>query len=415
MIAALARREIVAGLREWRFYLAVLLTVGLVAVSLFVMQGDYERRLSAYAHRLASDSGGKLLMPPAGLSVAARGLDEALGREFRFDALDRGMITVGARSERTNLLFKLFATPDLLFIFMIVMSLVAFLFSYDAVSGERAAGTLRLVLAQPVRRSSVLLGKALGRGVLFALVVLAGLLVAAVWIAGAGLVDPRGSDLPKLALFGLLTLCYLYVFFCLGLLVSTLSRRPSASLSILMLLWCLEVFVLPNLLPGIARMAHDLPSPDTMRQARVQNWVRAMFLTANAEAPVCDQAKGAWLEDDDPSTRILSDYRTRLKGLIATTRLLERLTPAGLYLEAATALAGTGLAADVKLKDQVERLSSSIRTAMGDRSTLSADRPALEEAVRNSFIPCAGLLVCEALLLLAACLGSFVRVELDGG
>jgi ABC-type transport system involved in multi-copper enzyme maturation permease subunit len=419
MIREVARREILQGLIERRFHLAILLTVGLVALSLFVMQGDYERRLSAYAHHLETASGHEVLVPPAGLSLLARGLDEALGREFRFDALDRGLITVGARPERTNILFRLFATPDLLFVYMIVMSLIAFLFSYDAISGERAAGTLQLVLAQPVRRPAVLLGKVLGRGVLLGAVALAGLLGAAGWLLGSGLLRPDAATFAALALFGLLTIAYLSVFLGLGLFVSTLTRRPSTSLSVLLVIWCLAVFVLPNLIPGAARLGHALPSPDAMREARVQIWARSMFLRANQETVPEERkaqasstnAEAEGREERERAEGMLFEYRTRLKRLIALTQNLERLSPAGCYLEAATAIAGTGLSADERLKDQVERFAGAALAGRTERIAMGAVRPPLTEALESSFIPCAGLLACEGLLLLAASMWSFARAD----
>src|SRR5207247_2348188 len=46
--------------------------------------------------------------------------------------------------------------------FSIVLSLFAILFAYDAVSGEKERGTLRLTFASAVPRDSYILGKLIG-------------------------------------------------------------------------------------------------------------------------------------------------------------------------------------------------------------------------------------------------------------
>ena len=51
---------------------------------------------------------------------------------------------------------------DWAFIIGYVLSLIALLFTFDSVSGEREQGTLRLMLANSIPRHTVLIGKFLG-------------------------------------------------------------------------------------------------------------------------------------------------------------------------------------------------------------------------------------------------------------
>jgi ABC-type transport system involved in multi-copper enzyme maturation permease subunit len=53
----------------------------------------------------------------------------------------------------------LFPLMDWFLIVGVVMSLLALVFSYDAICGEREDGTLRLAISYPVSRSVLLLGK----------------------------------------------------------------------------------------------------------------------------------------------------------------------------------------------------------------------------------------------------------------
>ena len=59
----------------------------------------------------------------------------------------------------TNPLLNLFTSIDIVFIFEVVLSLIALIFAYDAIAGERERGTLRLVVTHPVRRGQILLAK----------------------------------------------------------------------------------------------------------------------------------------------------------------------------------------------------------------------------------------------------------------
>lgn len=106
-------------------------------------------------------------------------------------------------------------------------------------SGEREMGTLSYLLAQPVTRAEVLLGKYVG----FAAALLASLSlgfgVAGIALAFQGQVDDPGSYLLTVTLSLLLALAML----SLGFLVSTIARKTSTSLGSALFLWLLLVFV----------------------------------------------------------------------------------------------------------------------------------------------------------------------------
>jgi len=65
----------------------------------------------------------------------------------------------------------------------ILMPLIALLLAYDAIVGEEEGGTLLLLLAYPLSRGQLLLGKFLGHGLILALATLLGFAAAALSIA----------------------------------------------------------------------------------------------------------------------------------------------------------------------------------------------------------------------------------------
>ena len=58
-----------------------------------------------------------------------------------------------------NPFLNLFSSIDLVFIFQGILSLLALVFAYDTLAGERERGTLRLVLTHPVRHGQILFAK----------------------------------------------------------------------------------------------------------------------------------------------------------------------------------------------------------------------------------------------------------------
>ena len=105
--------------------------------------------------------------------------------------------------------------------------------------GERETGTLAYLLAQPVTRAEVLLGKYTGfAGALFASLSL-GFGVAGTIMALQGQISSAGDYLLTVALAFLLALSML----SLGFLISTIARKTATSLGSALFLWLFLVFV----------------------------------------------------------------------------------------------------------------------------------------------------------------------------
>ncbi len=87
-------------------------------------------------------------------------MDKRLGNTV---AVSNGTVPMKAEEHGpANPYMIIFHSIDLALVFGVVLSLLALLFAYDAVSGEREDGTLRLMLSNAVPRDVVLIGKYLG-------------------------------------------------------------------------------------------------------------------------------------------------------------------------------------------------------------------------------------------------------------
>ena len=63
-----------------------------------------------------------------------------------------------------------------------MLSLLALLFPYDAIAGERETGTMRLTMSHPVRRGNILAAKYLGAMTCLILPLIMSLTIALIWM-----------------------------------------------------------------------------------------------------------------------------------------------------------------------------------------------------------------------------------------
>ena len=138
------------------------------------------------------------------------------------------------------------------FIVGYVLSLIALLFTFDAISGERERGTLRLILANSIPRHTVLIGKFLGAlisvSIPFTLSILINLLV----ISTDSDVHLSPEAWERLGIIFFIAILYMSLFLVLGLLVSARVRQNAVSLVILLLAWVTLVVFMPKTLASIA-------------------------------------------------------------------------------------------------------------------------------------------------------------------
>ena len=258
MLRTLIRQEILSHLMSARFFAAVVITLLLVVANAVVLLEDYERRLAKYnqqenVHRQKVQesktySTAKLFVerPPNPLSIFSAGLDKRLGSTFEIYHGSVPMISDASARSLDNAFLNLFSKIDLVLIFQVVLSLMALLFAYDAIAGDWESGTLRLVISHPVRRGTILFAKYIGAMVCLLLPVLMSLLMVMILLSVASSIQLDGADFLRIGGLVLTTSIYLSVFYLIGLLISTTTRRTATSLMLCMFLWVVLVLVYPN-------------------------------------------------------------------------------------------------------------------------------------------------------------------------
>lgn len=390
MLTTIVRRELLGHLLSLRFALLAALTVGLMAANGLLFAGDRsaaavsryndqvrqaEEALAGRAaeglNRLAEDGPGYLYRRPGRLDFCVAGRDRTLppsieggthssygwGAEvfsyswkmpwsLHYDHLET--------PTPANPALPVFSELDWGFIIGLVMSLMAVLLTYDAVSGERRDGTLRLALANPVPRDVLLLGKLVAAMLTAGMPLLAGMLLSLLIQSAAGSLELAGDEWLRLGLLVGLSLVYVAVFVALGLLVSTWVRRPSTGLLTLLLLWVLSVELVPG---GLGILGMHLVKPlSAVEMERQSRAISDSFLD-HAKAELFTRLSPSQTPDD---RQVLEDWATALSRYrdaqadlqdgatdrnlerVRLARALTRVSPTAVYRYALEAIAGTG-------------------------------------------------------------------------
>jgi len=414
MTWSIARKEILSNLLSYKFFVVLLLIVLLVATSLFIMHRDFSQRTADYQLIRPKPGEPIALVAPNPLSIFAKGLDEAMTRSFEISTIG---ITVRAGQSSGNIIYSYFPAPDFLYVVRVVLSLVALLFGFDQISREREQGTLKLMLGSSLSRAKVLAGKWLGNflslAVPFLLVTLLG---TAVLLLDPGFRLSSGQS-ARLGLILLLSVLYLGLFLSLGMLISALTKRAATSIVILLFIWAMFVFILPNIGTLLARQFVAVPSVRALNEKRTQTWTREILLSITKGQSRKEGVRTISREND----QMEEDYRLKFDRLVRLSRNINRVSPAASFLDAASEIAGTGIGEESRLKGEVIRYKDAvidqILTDWGDPNRTKTypaftykPRPLGEISAGGTFFDTAWLIFFNILLFSLAFV-AFVRYD----
>lgn len=297
MLITLIRRELLDNLMTFRFAAAVLIMLLLVVANTAVLLKDYERRLAGYdtavqkrrqelldtktysAVRLTA------YRPPNPLSIFNVGLDKRLGNTLGVNYLYVPTLWDAGKYGSNNAFLNIFASIDIVFIFQGILSLLALVFAYDALAGERERGTLRLVLTHAVRRGHLLFAKYISAMLCLLMPLVMCFLLVLMMLTTSASVFLSTDDFLRIGGVIFTSFVYLSLFYLIGLLISAATRRTGTALMIAMFVWGLLVLVYPNLI---------LTAIDTAPQA-------------DTEISAYNQIKQIWEEFDRERKQFLAN------------------------------------------------------------------------------------------------------------
>ncbi|HEY7543406.1 MAG TPA: ABC transporter permease subunit, partial [Blastocatellia bacterium] len=260
MLLTIAVREFRERLLRLRFVVTLVAMMILVSATVVALAYEHRREADDYnrrveLHRKEVEKGDFNVMrvdrPAPSLSSLFKGLGANAPDQIELSDPAPPEPRQTIETEATEAMFP---AIDLSFCVCVVLSLVALLFSYDAITGEKESGTLKQVLSNSVSRATLIGAKWI------ALTATMGVLVIAALVWGALLArllpgSPfviRASDAIALLMIAAVGVLLVSAITILGILVSSLVPSSSSSLAILMLAWVMLVFVFPNASPYLA-------------------------------------------------------------------------------------------------------------------------------------------------------------------
>ncbi|MCP4256522.1 MAG: ABC transporter permease [Planctomycetes bacterium] len=265
MLKAIIAREFLNNILNLRFMMGLILCVIITIVCIIILSHDYQQEMEDYNTRVNLQD--EFLSNYAHRNRLFRMIPRQKPPE-RFRPLIIGISgDENVESFDENPLPILFPPFDFLFIVTIIMSLLAILFSYDAITGERQSGTLRLVISNSISRTKILFGKLVGGAASLLIPFILSLLVGGLYISINPSIQWDGSAWAELALLTAASITFITLFYLLGLMISTFSRYPATSILNCLFLWVLLILVIPNLCPHISAQLYRIPSiKETERQ-----------------------------------------------------------------------------------------------------------------------------------------------------
>lgn len=254
-----------------------------------------------------------------------------------------------------------FGELDLTFIVSIILSLFALLYSYSLISGERELGTLRMVVANGVKRSSIITGKVLGAyfslAMTFLIPLIAGLAILMIF---ADFSFSAGEWL-RIGLMLLMTLFYLFVFVVIGAAISALTRRSSISFLLALTVWVFSVAIIPRLAVHAAELLSPSCSTDEINSEvlafrrglslHMGNYMKEYFDANPTKILNIREGMGKAMryvstkinqEQTEFEDKLYSELQAKRKNMFATAKNLSLISPTCAYAFAMHTLADTG-------------------------------------------------------------------------
>ena len=259
MLMTLIQKEIMHHILSVRFVALLLMCLLLVPLTLSINYRRYSQNLVDYQESVkreqteakenppnAQDPNtevSKFFLKPTPLSVFANGLEDALPTYL---GMTRNGVQQGSAGVSQASVAYVLGNLDFLFIVGTVFSLLALLFTFDAVAGEREAGTLRINLSNSLPRDVFLWSKLIGGYIVFVVPFLVSFLLGLLLITWQGF--PLGELKIALPVFCLtvISLLYIAVFFAIGVFISTYLDNAKTALIVAFTFWVFAVLIVPR-------------------------------------------------------------------------------------------------------------------------------------------------------------------------
>lgn len=314
MLLTLLAKEIKVHLMTFRFNASLIVTFMLVVLSVWVLGNDFVARNNLYIQLSESYSEGSdqifvpsqirpiLHKPPTPMSIFAQGKERRLGNTVVFS---RWSVPSDAVDHLTNnKLTSDRVSYDLMTIFLLVISLFGLLLTYDAISGEREKGTLRLQCSYGFSRASIYAVKFAAGFIVISLPFLISFISALLVLNFLHGIAFTGEQWFALVLMIAAGLLYSAIFVAIGLVCSAIAQRSSSSLVLALLFWSLGILLVPSASNGLAKFIIPLLPPEEIEELELATGAELKQQLEDYRRDITPGAgqgswMGAWIVDEN--------------------------------------------------------------------------------------------------------------------
>ncbi len=276
MICSIALKEFFNNLVSARFTVGFILCLFLIPFSIIINLEDYKEQGRLY--QLDRDNAEKamkqvrvysmlrpeIVKPPEPLSVFCRGISNNVGNRVKIWLGEQPLFTEGKSATQDNPFLGAFFSMDFITIIIIIMSLLAFIFSYDICPREKEDGTLKMQLSNSISRAQVLAGKVTGIFLTLLPILIFCYLLGALIILFSKDISFSTHDWGRVMLLFFASILYLSIFIFIGLFISTRIKFSITSVITCLFFWIFFVFIMPNLSVYLAENFIQLQSRESL-------------------------------------------------------------------------------------------------------------------------------------------------------
>ena len=412
MLATLIQKELRSILRSPKFAATFAVCSSLLLLSVYtgireyqvsVKQWEIGSRLADQQVREASnwrDFEYKVLRKPDPMQIFVSGLTYDIGRWSTISTSSSVRLRHSAYSD--DPIYAVFRFVDFTFIFQIVLSLLAIVFTYDAINGEREGGTLRLVFSNSVSRARYIIAKCTGSWLGLVVPICVPVLLSLLLVIIYG-VPLTGVDWAKITALVGISLLFLTFFVILGVFFSTLTRWSSVSFLVSLVVWVAFVLVIPQ--AGVMAAGQLVSVPrEAEIEGRRDGYAKGLWAEhykemeerfreqnagcggSSADDDKDDEELWAEMQREDSLRRIIEQrievFETKLFDDLRQQRTaqqqlafsLARFSPVSAYRLAAMILAGTDIALKQRYRDALNNYRTQFASYVEEKRAESGDQ-----------------------------------------
>ncbi|MDR2763850.1 MAG: ABC transporter permease [Tannerella sp.] len=141
-----------------------------------------------------------------------------------------------------------------------IISFFCICFSYNAFSGEKEDGTLRLMLSNSVSRASIIIAKFLGLLTVFLIPLLLGFMISCLIFELSPALEMGVAEYAKTGYFFFVSALLICLTLLTGFVVSALTQRSYVSLIVCLVCWAVMAIIIPNVSWIVTAQTDKIPA-----------------------------------------------------------------------------------------------------------------------------------------------------------